>query len=108
LIIVIPGRAKRESRVVDIFSSVQARVIDLMGGGAAEMVFLGDAPPMFMARDMLGANAIAGVVLRHPGKHHGLRRTLLSGSAGDHRAKQLQPTRSFFLLHRLLTAPAGS
>jgi hypothetical protein len=26
------------------------------------MVFLGDASPMFMASDMLGANAIAGVV----------------------------------------------
>jgi hypothetical protein len=33
LIIVIAGRAKREPRVVDIFSSVQARVIDLIGGG---------------------------------------------------------------------------
>jgi len=33
-----------------------------MGGGAAEMVFLGDAPPTFMVSDMLSANAIAGIV----------------------------------------------
>ena len=37
-----------------------------MGGGAAQMVFLGDASPMFMASDMLGANAIAGVVCNTP------------------------------------------
>jgi hypothetical protein len=33
--------------------SVQARTIDLTGGGAAKMVLLGNAPPMFMASDML-------------------------------------------------------
>jgi hypothetical protein len=64
--VVIPGRAKREPRVVDIFSSVQARVIDLMGGGAGEMVFLGDAPPTFMVSDLLSTNAIAGIVCSNP------------------------------------------
>jgi hypothetical protein len=55
-----------EDRLDDIFSSVQARTIDLMGGSAAEMVFLGDAPPRFMASDMLSANAIAGIVCSTP------------------------------------------
>jgi hypothetical protein len=53
-----------EDRVVDIFCSVQARTVALMGGGAAEMVFPGDAPPTFMASDLLSANAIAGIVCR--------------------------------------------
>jgi hypothetical protein len=55
-----------EERVADIFCSVQARTVGLMGGGAAEMVFLGDAPPTFMASDLLSANAIAGIVYRTP------------------------------------------
>jgi hypothetical protein len=55
-----------EDRVDEIFSSVQARTIDLMGGSAAEMVFLGDAPPRFMASDMLSANAIAGIICSTP------------------------------------------
>lgn len=37
-----------------------------MGGGAAEMVLLGDAPPQFIASDMLSANAIAGIICRTP------------------------------------------
>jgi hypothetical protein len=53
-----------EDGVADIFSSVQARVIDLMAGGAGEMIFLGDAPPMFMASDLLSANALAGIICR--------------------------------------------
>lgn len=55
-----------EPRVVDIFSSVQAQTISLMGGGAAEMALLGDAPPQFIASDILSANAIAGIVCRTP------------------------------------------
>jgi hypothetical protein len=55
-----------EDGVADIFSGVRARVIDLMAGGAGEMIFLGDAPPMFMASDVLSANAIAGVICRTP------------------------------------------
>jgi hypothetical protein len=55
-----------EDRVVDIFSSAQARTIAMMGGGAAEMAFLRDAPPTFMASDILSANAIAGIVCRTP------------------------------------------
>jgi hypothetical protein len=37
-----------------------------MGGGAAQMVFLADASPVFMVSDILGANAIAGVVCSTP------------------------------------------
>jgi hypothetical protein len=37
-----------------------------MAGGAGEMIFLGDAPPMFMASDLLSANAVAGIVCRGP------------------------------------------
>jgi hypothetical protein len=55
-----------EDAVPDIFSGVQARIIDLMAGGAGEMIFLGDAPPMFMASDVLSANAIAGIICRSP------------------------------------------
>jgi hypothetical protein len=55
-----------EDAVADIFSSVQAQVIDLMAGGAGEMVFLGDAPPMYMTSDVFSANAIAGIICRSP------------------------------------------
>jgi hypothetical protein len=37
-----------------------------MGGGAAEMALLRDAPPQFIASDILSANAIAGIVCRTP------------------------------------------
>jgi hypothetical protein len=49
-----------------IYSVVQAHVIDLMAGGAGEMIFLGDAPPMYMASDVLSANALAGIICRSP------------------------------------------
>jgi hypothetical protein len=62
----VPGAGDARDGVADIFSGVQTRVIDLMAGGAAEMIFLGDAPPKFMASDMLSANAIAGIVCRTP------------------------------------------
>jgi hypothetical protein len=60
----VPGPGESRDGVTDIFSGVQARVIDLMAGGAAEVVFFGDAPPMFMASDVLSATAIAGIVCR--------------------------------------------
>jgi hypothetical protein len=37
-----------------------------MAGGAGEMIFLGDAPPVFMTSDFLGANAIAGSSAARP------------------------------------------
>jgi hypothetical protein len=55
-----------EDAVPEIYSVLQAHVIDLMAGGAGEMVFLGDAPPMFMASDVLSANALAGIICRSP------------------------------------------
>jgi hypothetical protein len=55
-----------EDAVADIFSSVQAQVIALMAGGAGEMVFLGDAPPIYMTSDVFSANAIAGIICRSP------------------------------------------
>jgi hypothetical protein len=55
-----------EDAVADIYSIVQAQVIDLMAGGAGEMVFFGDAPPKFMASDMLSASALAGIICRSP------------------------------------------
>jgi hypothetical protein len=62
----MPGPGESRDGVTDIFSGVQARVIDLMGGAAAEMVFLGDAPPQHMASDVLSANAIAGIICCTP------------------------------------------
>jgi hypothetical protein len=62
----MPGPGESRDGVTDIFSGVQARVIDLMAGGAGEMIFFGDAPPMFMASDVLSANAVAGIVCRTP------------------------------------------
>jgi hypothetical protein len=55
-----------ETAISDIYSIVQAHVVDLMAGGAGEMVFLGDAPPMYMASDVLSANALAGIICRSP------------------------------------------
>jgi hypothetical protein len=55
-----------EDAVPEIYSIVQAHVIDLMAGGAGEMVFLGDAPPMYIASDVLSANALAGIICRSP------------------------------------------
>jgi hypothetical protein len=55
-----------ETAVPEIYSILQAHVVDLMAGGAGEMVFLGDAPPMFMASDVLSANAVAGIICRSP------------------------------------------
>ena len=50
----------------DVFAAVQAETIDLVAGGAAEMALLGDAPPEFIASDMLSANAVAGIICRTP------------------------------------------
>jgi hypothetical protein len=61
----LPGEPR--DGAADIFAAVQAEVIVLMGGGAAEMALLGDAPPQFIASDVLSANAIAGVICRTPG-----------------------------------------
>jgi hypothetical protein len=55
-----------EDAVANIFSSVQSRCIDLMAGGAGEMVFFGDAPPLFTASDLLSADALAGIICRNP------------------------------------------
>jgi hypothetical protein len=60
----LPGEPRDGTAVV--FAAVQAEVIGLMGGGAAEMALLGDAPPQFIASDMLSANAIAGIICRTP------------------------------------------
>src|SRR5258708_26104575 len=43
----------RDGATADIFAAVQAEVIVLMAGGAAVMALLGDAPPQFIASDML-------------------------------------------------------
>jgi hypothetical protein len=37
-----------------------------VAGGAAEMALLGDAPPEFIASDMLSANAVAGIICHTP------------------------------------------
>jgi hypothetical protein len=55
-----------EDAAADIYSIVQARVIDLMAGAAGEMVFLGDTPPKFMTSDVISANALAGIICRSP------------------------------------------
>ncbi len=60
----MPGSGESRDDVADIFSSVQARVIGLMGGGAAEMAILGDSPPRFIESDDMSANAIAGIICR--------------------------------------------
>jgi hypothetical protein len=55
-----------EDAVADIFSSVKSQIIDLMAGAAGEMIFLGDAPPLYMTSDVLSANALAGIICRSP------------------------------------------
>jgi hypothetical protein len=60
----MPGPGKTRDGVHDIFSTVQGRVIGMMGGGAAEMAILGDSPPRFIESDVYSANAIAGIVCR--------------------------------------------
>ena len=60
----MPGPGQTRDGVHDIFSTVQGRVIGMMGGGAAEMAILGDSPPRFIESDLYSANAIAGIVCR--------------------------------------------
>jgi hypothetical protein len=60
----VPGPGEPRSDVV--FAAVQAETINLVAGGAAEMALLGDAPPEFIASDMLSANAVAGIICRTP------------------------------------------
>ena len=60
----MPGPGESRDAVHDIFSTVQGRVIGMMGGGAAEMAILGDSPPRFIESDVDSANAIAGIVCR--------------------------------------------
>jgi hypothetical protein len=60
----MPGPGETRDGVHDIFSTVQGRVIGMMGGGAAEMAILGDSPPRFIESDVYSANAIAGIVCR--------------------------------------------
>jgi hypothetical protein len=57
-----PG-VSRNGDVRGVFSIVQAGVIAMMGGCAAEMLFLGD-PPKYIASDVPSANYIAGFVCR--------------------------------------------
>jgi hypothetical protein len=56
-----PGEARDGS---DIFGAVQARIIGLMAGGAAEMAILGDRPPQFMASDVASAHLLARIMVR--------------------------------------------
>jgi len=58
------GFGESRDDVHDIFSTVQGRVIGMMGGGAAEMAILGDSPPQFIESDVYSANAIAGIICR--------------------------------------------
>ncbi len=60
----MPGPGESRDDVADVFSSVQARVIGMMVGGAAEMAIFGDSPPRFIESDVYSANAIAGIVCR--------------------------------------------
>jgi ATP-dependent Zn protease len=60
----MPGPGESRDDVTDIFSSVQARIIGLMGGGAAEMAIFGDSPPRFIESDVFAANALAGIICR--------------------------------------------
>jgi hypothetical protein len=57
-----PG-VSRNGDVRGVFSIVQAGVIAMMGGCAAEMLFLGD-PPKYIFNDVPSANYIAGFVCR--------------------------------------------
>jgi hypothetical protein len=58
----VPG-VPRNGDVRGVFSIVQAGVIAMMGGCAAEMAFLGD-PPKYIGSDVPNANYIAGFVCR--------------------------------------------
>jgi hypothetical protein len=60
----MPGPGESRDGVHDIFSTVQGRVIGMMGGGAAEMAILGDSPPRFIESDVFAANALAGIICR--------------------------------------------
>ena len=60
----MPGLGESRDGVHDIFSTVQGRVIGMMGGGAAEMAILGYSPPRFIESDVYCANAIAGIICR--------------------------------------------
>ena len=60
----MPGPGEFRDDVTDIFSGVQARIIGLMGGGAAEMEIFGDSPPRFIESDVFAANALAGIICR--------------------------------------------
>jgi hypothetical protein len=53
-----------EDAAADIYSIVQAHVVDLMAGAAGEMVFLGHTPPKFMTNDVINANTLAGIICR--------------------------------------------
>jgi hypothetical protein len=58
-----PG-VSRDGDVGGVFSIVQRGVIAMMGGCAAEMALLGDAPPKYIGSDVPNASRIAGVVCR--------------------------------------------
>jgi hypothetical protein len=58
-----PG-VSRDGDVHGVFSIVQQGVIAMMGGCAAEMTLLGDAPPKYIGSDVPNASRIAGVVCR--------------------------------------------
>jgi hypothetical protein len=62
----MPGAGESRDGVEDIFSSVQSHTSALMGGGAAETVFFGDAPPQYIESDLLSANVIVGIICRSP------------------------------------------
>jgi hypothetical protein len=61
----MPGPGEPRSDVF-VFGAVQAEVVNIVAGGAAEMAMLGDAPPEFIASDMLSANAVAGIICHTP------------------------------------------
>jgi hypothetical protein len=54
----------RDGDIGGVFSVVQQGVIAMMAGCAAEMVFLGDAPPKYIANDVPQASRFAGVICR--------------------------------------------
>jgi len=58
-----PG-VSRDGDVNGLFSGVQAGVMGLMAGGAAEMAFLGDAPPKYIGSDIPRASDLAGYICR--------------------------------------------
>jgi hypothetical protein len=60
-----PGMS-RDGDVHGVFSRVQAGIIALMGGCAAEMTFLGDAPPKYIGSDVPAAHRVAGLLCRTP------------------------------------------